>query len=173
VHAKKDSTGICFIGERPFREFLNRYLPRAPGAIRTPEGRVVGSHIGLAFYTIGQRSGLGIGGTKGGDGEPWYVADKDLDRNELLVVQDHEHPLLRNRAVTAADLAWVNAEAPDADLAYAGKTRYRQADAACRIAALAADRCDIEFDEPQWAVTPGQSVVLYRGDVCLGGGVIQ
>ena len=149
VHAKKDSTGICFIGERPFREFLNRYLPRAPGAIRTPEGRVVGSHIGLAFYTIGQRSGLGIGGTKGGDGEPWYVADKDLGRNELLVVQGHEHPLLRNRAVTAADLAWVNAEAPDADLAYAGKTRYRQADATCQIAALAADRCEIEFDEPQ------------------------
>jgi tRNA-specific 2-thiouridylase len=173
VHAKKDSTGICFIGERPFREFLNRYLPRAPGAIRTPEGRVVGSHIGLAFYTIGQRSGLGIGGTKGGDGEPWYVADKDLGRNELLVVQGHEHPLLRNRAVTAADLAWVNAAAPDASLAYAGKTRYRQADAACRIAALAADRCAIEFDEPQWAVTPGQSVVLYRGEVCLGGGVIQ
>ena len=173
VHAKKDSTGICFIGERPFREFLNRYLPRAPGAIRTPEGRVVGSHIGLAFYTIGQRSGLGIGGTKGGDGEPWYVADKDLGRNELLVVQGHEHPLLRNRAVMAADLAWVSAEAPDAGLAYAGKTRYRQADAACRIAALAADRCEIEFDEPQWAVTPGQSVVLYRGEVCLGGGVIQ
>src|SRR5262245_27275267 len=173
VHAKKDSTGICFIGERPFREFLNNYLPRAPGAIRTPEGSVVGSHIGLAFYTIGQRSGLGIGGTKGGDGEPWYVADKDLGRNELLVVQGHEHPLLRNRAVTAADLAWVSAEAPDAGLAYAGKTRYRQADAACRIAALAADRCEIEFDEPQWAVTPGQSVVLYRGAVCLGGGVIQ
>ena len=173
VHAKKDSTGICFIGERPFREFLNRYLPRAPGAIRTPEGSVVGSHIGLAFYTIGQRSGLGIGGTKGGDGEPWYVADKDLGRNELLVVQGHEHPLLRNRAVMAADLAWVSAEAPDAGLAYAGKTRYRQADAACRIAALAAERCEIEFDEPQWAVTPGQSVVLYRGEVCLGGGVIQ
>jgi len=173
VHAKKDSTGICFIGERPFREFLNRYLPRAPGAIRTPEGSVVGSHIGLAFYTIGQRSGLGIGGTKGGDGEPWYVADKDLGRNELLVVQGHEHPLLRNRAVMAADLAWVSAEAPDAGLAYAGKTRYRQADAACRIAALAAERCEIEFDEPQWAVTPGQSVVLYRGAVCLGGGVIQ
>jgi tRNA-specific 2-thiouridylase len=173
VHAKKDSTGICFIGERPFREFLNRYLPRAPGAMRTPEGRVVGEHIGLAFYTIGQRSGLGIGGTRDGDGAPWYVADKDLARNELVVVQGHDHPLLKRRALTAADLAWVSGVAPDAGLAYGGKTRYRQADAACRIARLDPDECAVEFDDPQWAVTPGQSVVLYRAEVCLGGGVIQ
>jgi len=173
VHAKKDSTGICFIGERPFREFLNRYLPRAPGPMRTPEGRIVGEHIGLAFYTIGQRSGLGIGGTKDGDGAPWYVAGKDLARNELTVVQGHEHPLLRSHGLTAADLAWVSGTAPDAGVAYGGKTRYRQADAACRIARLGADACGVEFDDPQWAVTPGQSVVLYRGEVCVGGGVIQ
>jgi tRNA-specific 2-thiouridylase len=173
VHAKKDSTGICFIGERPFREFLNRYLPRAPGPMRTPEGRTVGEHIGLAFYTIGQRSGLGIGGTRDGDGAPWYVAGKDPARNELIVVQGHDHPLLKRRALTAADLAWVGGAAPDAGLAYGGKTRYRQADAACRIARLDADAWAVEFDDLQWAVTPGQSVVLYRGEVCVGGGVIQ
>jgi tRNA-specific 2-thiouridylase len=173
VHAKKDSTGICFIGERPFREFLNRYLPRVPGPMRTPEGRIVGEHIGLAFYTIGQRSGLGIGGTRDGDGAPWYVAGKDPARNELIVVQGHDHPLLKRRALTAADLAWVGGAAPDAGLAYGGKTRYRQADAACRIARLDIDACAVEFDHPQWAVTPGQSVVLYRGEVCVGGGVIQ
>jgi tRNA-specific 2-thiouridylase len=173
VHAKKDSTGICFIGERPFRAFLNRYLPRAPGPMRTPEGRIVGEHVGLAFYTIGQRSGLGIGGTKEGDGLPWYVAQKDLARNELIVVQGHEHPLLQSRALTAADLAWVRGDPPASTDEYGGKTRYRQADARCRIAALHAQRCTVEFDDPQWAVTPGQSVVLYRGDVCLGGGVIQ
>ncbi len=173
VHAKKDSTGICFIGERPFREFLNRYLPRVPGPMRTPEGRAVGEHIGLAFYTIGQRSGLGIGGTRGGDGTPWYVAGKDRERNELIVVQGHDHPLLRSRALDAADLAWVAGEPPDARPGYAGKTRYRQPDAACRISALTADACALAFDDPQWAVTPGQSAVLYRGEVCLGGGVIQ
>jgi len=173
VHAKKDSTGICFIGERPFREFLNRYLPRAPGPMRTPEGATVGEHIGLAFYTIGQRSGLGIGGRRGGGGAPWYVAGKDRDRNELVVVQGHDHPLLLERALTAADLAWVSGEAPARESVYGGKTRYRQADAACRIAALGADECRVEFDAPQWAVTPGQSVVLYRDEVCLGGGVIR
>jgi tRNA-specific 2-thiouridylase len=173
VHAKKDSTGICFIGERPFREFLNRYLPRVPGAMRTPEGATVGEHIGLAFYTIGQRSGLGIGGKRGGEGAPWYVAGKDLDRNALIVVQGHDHPLLRSRALTAADLAWVSGEPPLAEATYGGKTRYRQADATCRIAALDDAEARVEFDDPQWAVTPGQSVVLYRGEVCLGGGVIR
>jgi tRNA-uridine 2-sulfurtransferase len=173
VHAKKDSTGICFIGERPFREFLNRYLPRAPGRMRTPEGASVGEHIGLAFYTIGQRSGLGIGGKRGGEGAPWYVAGKDRDRNELVVVQGHDHPLLQSRALTAGDLAWVSGEAPEPGATYGGKTRYRQADAACRIAGLDEAECRVEFNDPQWAVTPGQSVVLYRGEVCLGGGVIQ
>jgi len=170
--AKRDSTGICFIGERPFREFLNRYLPRQPGPMRTPEGRVVGEHIGLAFYTIGQRKGVGIGGLKGSEGGAWYVAGKDLEKNELVVVQGHDHPLLLRERLSAQDLAWVSGRAPDALAQYAAKTRYRQADADCRIDA-AEDGLDVEFAAPQWAVTPGQSVVLYRGEVCLGGGVIQ
>jgi tRNA-specific 2-thiouridylase len=175
VHAKKDSTGICFIGERPFREFLNRYLPLEPGAIRTPEGRVIGEHVGLAFYTIGQRKGLGIGGVKGGgaEGEAWYVAGKDMEKNELVVVCGHEHPRLQRNSLRAADLSWVGGGAPDPAAAYAAKTRYRQADAACRIAGFEDDILELGFEQPQWAVTPGQSAVLYRGDVCLGGGVIQ
>jgi tRNA-specific 2-thiouridylase len=175
VHAKRDSTGICFIGERPFREFLNRYLPHEPGAIRTSEGRVIGTHVGLAFYTIGQRKGIGIGGVKNGgtQGEAWYVAGKDMAKNELLVVSGHEHPLLQKDSLRAADLSWVSGKAPDAAAAYAAKTRYRQADAPCRIAGLEDDFLDISFEQPQWAVTPGQSAVLYQGEVCLGGGVIQ
>ncbi|MBE0614852.1 MAG: tRNA 2-thiouridine(34) synthase MnmA [Burkholderiales bacterium] len=175
VHAKKDSTGICFIGERPFREFLNRYLPRTPGAIRTPEGRVIGEHVGLAFYTIGQRKGIGIGGVKGGgsEGEAWYVAAKDMEKNELVVVSGHDHGLLLKNSLCARDLSWVSGSAPDAALACAAKTRYRQADAPCRIARVEEDLLEIGFEQPQWAVTPGQSAVLYQGEVCLGGGVIQ
>jgi tRNA-uridine 2-sulfurtransferase len=170
--AKRDSTGICFIGERPFREFLNRYLPKQPGAMRTPEGRVVGEHVGLAFYTIGQRKGVGIGGLKGSEGGAWYVAGKDLEKNELVVVQGHDHPMLLRERLSAQDLAWVSGRAPDPQAQYAAKTRYRQVDAACRIGAPDGD-LEVEFAVPQWAVTPGQSVVLYRGEVCLGGGVIQ
>jgi tRNA-specific 2-thiouridylase len=175
LHAKKDSTGICFIGERPFREFLNRYLPRTPGPIRTPEGRVIGEHVGLAFYTIGQRKGIGIGGVKegGSEGAAWYVAGKDMAKNELLVVSGHEHPLLQRASLRAADLSWIGGSAPDAAAAYAAKTRYRQADAACRISFPEHDSCELRFERPQWAVTPGQSAVLYQGEVCLGGGVIQ
>ena len=177
VYAKKDSTGICFIGERPFREFLNRYLPRTPGRMRTSEGQTVGEHIGLAFYTIGQRYGLGIGGTKNtnesGAGKPWYVAAKDMVANELIVVQGHDHPLLARRSLRAADLAWVDGNGPAPALPYGGKTRYRQPDASCRVSSIGAMECEIEFDAPQWAVTPGQSLVLYRNDVCLGGGIIQ
>ena len=175
VHAKKDSTGICFIGERPFREFLNRYLPRTPGPIRTPEGRVIGEHVGLAFYTIGQRKGIGIGGVKdgGAEGHAWYVAGKDMAANELLVVSGHEHPLLRKHSLRAADLSWISGSAPDAAPAYAAKTRYRQADAPCRVACREDDLLELGFEQPQWAVTPGQSAVLYQGEVCLGGGVIQ
>ncbi len=174
VHAKRDSTGICFIGERPFREFLNRYLPRTPGPIRTPEGRVIGEHVGLAFYTIGQRKGIGIGGVKGAgaEGEAWYVAGKDMEKNELVVARGHDHALLRKNRLRAADLSWVSGSAPDA-AAYAAKTRYRQADAPCRIARVEDDFLELDFEQPQWAVTPGQSAVLYRGEVCLGGGVIQ
>jgi len=171
--AKRDSTGICFIGERPFREFLNRYLPRNPGAMRTPEGRVIGEHIGLAFYTIGQRKGVGIGGTKGLVGEPWYVAAKDMEKNELIVVQGHDHPLLLRARLAAQDLAWVGSIAPDPNVSYSAKTRYRQADARCHIGRISPVELEVEFDAPQWAVTPGQSAVLYRGEVCLGGGVIQ
>jgi tRNA-specific 2-thiouridylase len=170
--AKKDSTGICFIGERNFREFLERYLPRDPGPMATPQGRVVGQHQGLMYYTLGQRQGLGIGGQKDGDGEPWFVAAKDMATNTLVVVQGHGHPLLLRSDLGAAQLNWISGTAPDPARAYTAKTRYRQTDAACRIAALDDDRLALTFDAPQWAVTPGQSVVLYDGAVCLGGGII-
>jgi tRNA-specific 2-thiouridylase len=171
--AKRDSTGICFIGERPFREFLNRYLPKKPGPMRTPEGRTVGEHVGLSFYTIGQRKGVGIGGMKDSGGGAWYVCGKDLGKNELIVVQGHDHPLLLSRELHAEDLAWVSGEGPQSGTAYSAKTRYRQADAECRIRRSGEDDLEVEFSAPQWAVTPGQSVVLYRDDACLGGGVIQ
>jgi tRNA-specific 2-thiouridylase len=173
VHAKKDSTGICFIGERPFREFLNRYLPKHPGPMRTPQGRVVGEHIGLSFYTIGQRKGIGVGGVKGGTEDAWYVAAKDLARNELVVVQGHDHPLLLARELAAADLSWVSGSAPASGARLSAKTRYRQADAPCRLALTGTQAMRLDFDNVQWAVTPGQSAVLYEGDACLGGGVIQ
>jgi tRNA-specific 2-thiouridylase len=166
-HAKKDSTGICFIGERPFREFLNRYLPKTPGPMVTPEGRRVGEHIGLAFYTIGQRKGIGLGGA----GEPWYVAEKRMDTNELVVVQGHDHPLLMRSSLRGSDASWV-LEAPTRGSTHGAKTRYRQADAPCTVTRVAAGEMSVDFPQPQRAVTPGQSVVLYDGEVCLGGAVI-
>ncbi|MCA1978731.1 MAG: tRNA 2-thiouridine(34) synthase MnmA [Thiobacillus sp.] len=169
---KKDSTGICFIGERNFREFLERYLPRDPGEMVTPEGRLVGKHQGLMYYTLGQRQGLGIGGQKDGDGTPWFVAGKDLAGNTLIVVQGHDHPLLQRTSLTAHQLSWIAGVAPDPERAYTAKTRYRQQDAACHITTLYDDTLELVFDAPQWAVTPGQSVVLYDGEVCLGGGII-
>ncbi len=165
--SKKDSTGICFIGERKFREFLNRYLPHEPGEMQTPEGKIVGRHLGLMFYTLGQRQGLEIGG----DGEPWYVAGKDMERNVLVVVQGHDHPLLFRSGLDCSDLNWISGSAPHKNWVYSAKTRYRQADAPCCIARLDAS-CHIDFAQPQWAVTPGQSVVVYESRVCLGGGVI-
>jgi len=168
IHAKKDSTGICFIGERPFREFLNRYLPRVPGPIKTPEGKILGEHIGLAFYTIGQRKGIGIGGA----GEAWYVADKRIDSNELVVVQGHDHPLLMKKSLSASETAWISGKAPEAPSAHTAKTRYRQADAPCTLSRVLESEIRVDFSSPQWAVTPGQSVVLYDGELCLGGGVI-
>ena len=171
--AKKDSTGICFIGERNFREFLERYLPREPGDMKTPEGRVVGQHQGLMYYTLGQRQGLGIGGQKGASDAPWFVAAKDMATNTLFVVQGHDHPLLQRSSLTAHQLSWIAGVAPDPDRAYTAKTRYRQTDAACRIIQLESDTLELAFDTPQWAVTPGQSVVLYDGEVCLGGGIIN
>jgi tRNA-specific 2-thiouridylase len=170
---KKDSTGICFIGERPFREFLNRYLSHEPGPMLDERGREVGRHVGLSFYTLGQRQGLGIGGVKAGGGEhqPWYVAGKDLQRNVLHVVQGHDHPRLLSRTLEADDCSWV-AGVPPAEGPLAAKTRYRQADAPCHFAPRADGRFALAFAQPQWAVTPGQSAVLYDGEVCLGGGVI-
>ena len=168
-HAKKDSTGICFIGERPFRAFLQRYLPIEPGDMMTPEGRVVGRHQGLMYYTLGQRQGLNIGGA----GEAWFVADKNLADNRLIVVQGHDHPLLFSTTVQAQDLSWISGMTPDSKLTYAAKTRYRQPDAVCHLDTLIPHSCTVRFDAPQWAATPGQSLVLYADDVCLGGGIIQ
>jgi tRNA-specific 2-thiouridylase len=172
-HDKKDSTGICFIGERPFREFLNRYLPADPGEIWTLDGHMVGRHMGLMFYTIGQRQGLGIGGQRDGGGDAWYVAAKDIPNNRLLVVQGHDHDALLKDKLTAIDLSWISGSPPHCDWVYGAKTRYRQKDAPCTIARVDADSCDIEFAEPQWAVTPGQSLVIYESQVCLGGGIIK
>ena len=184
---KKDSTGICFIGERPFRDFLNRYIAKAPGPIKSDKGRVLGEHVGLSFYTLGQRSGLGIGGVKAkgadlkavqalgqrgvGAHEPWFVARKDMDSNTLWAVQGHDHPWLQSTELSAQDCNWVSGGPPAPGL-MAAKTRYRQADAPCDLLASSRTGCQLVFSQAQWAVTPGQSAVLYDGDVCLGGGVI-
>jgi len=175
---KKDSTGICFIGERPFREFLNRYISHAPGLIQDERGRTLGRHQGLSFYTLGQRQGLGIGGVKekgaqrgSGDHSPWFVARKDLDKNVLRVVQGHDHPWLLSPTLTADDTSWV-AGHPPAQATLAAKTRYRQTDAPCHFEGHADGSFTLDFPQDQWAVTPGQSAVLYDGEVCLGGGVI-
>ena len=179
---KKDSTGICFIGERPFREFLNRYLSHEPGPMRDDQGRELGRHVGLSFYTLGQRQGLGIGGKNfdgkaGGPGSdgvhaPWYVAHKDVAANTLHVVQGHEHPWLQYDALVADGASWV-AGGPPPPGVLAAKTRYRQSDAPCLLEAPSNENYKLTFPEPQWAVTPGQSAVLYDGEVCLGGGVIE
>ena len=183
---KKDSTGICFIGERPFRDFLNRYIQKEPGPIKDGTaapgskdyGRVVGQHVGLSFYTLGQRQGLGIGGVKakgtqkgGGEHAPWFVARKDMENNTLWVVQGHEHPWLLTHTLHAQDASWV-AGTPPASGALAAKTRYRQADAACTLSGIEGKAFGLQFAQAQWAVTPGQSAVLYDGELCLGGGVI-
>jgi len=172
-HDKKDSHGICFIGERPFREFLSRYLPTQPGDMVTPEGMTVGRHIGLMYYTLGQRQGLGIGGRRDGEGEPWYVAGKDMKANRLIVVQGHDHPALLADALTATDLNWISGAKPHCNWVYGAKTRYRQKDAPCEIERVDLEHCEIRFAEPQWAITPGQSVVVYESKVCLGGGIIE
>jgi len=178
---KKDSTGICFIGERPFRDFLGRYISHEPGPIKDDRGREIGRHVGLSFYTLGQRQGLGIGGVKekgaqrgGGEHQPWFVARKDIERNTLLAVQGHDHPWLLSPSLRAQDLSWVAGQAPEGPYprTLAAKTRYRQADAVCRLTACDAGGFELGFDQLQWAVTPGQSAVLYDGEVCLGGGVI-
>ena len=175
--AKKDSTGICFIGERPFREFLNRYLSYKPGPMKTPDGKVVGEHVGLSFYTLGQRKGIGVGGMKAyknpdGSSDAWYVAKKDVAENTLYIVQGHEHPWLLSSKLRADQASWISGEAPS-PRAMSAKTRYRQADVACEIAPEGDSDFALQFMDAQWAVTPGQSAVLYDGDVCLGGGIID
>jgi tRNA-specific 2-thiouridylase len=169
---KKDSTGICFIGERPFQEFLARYLPREPGDMKTPDGKSVGRHDGLMYYTLGQRQGLKIGGSRDSNGEPWFVAGKNMQNNVLIVVQGHEHLLLLNDGLVANQLHWISGENPITNWVYAAKTRYRQPDAPCEIDRLEIDEAVIHFGQKQWAITPGQSVVVYESNVCLGGGVI-
>jgi len=170
---KKDSTGICFIGERRFRDFLQQYLPAQPGNIETPEGDTIGKHMGLMYYTLGQRQGLGIGGLANYSEDPWYVAAKDLERNVLIVVQGKLHHLLFTNALATETMDWVAGEPPAARGRYTAKTRYRQSDCPCEIRALPDGTVEVVFDDPQWAVTPGQSLVLYDGDICLGGGVIR
>jgi tRNA-uridine 2-sulfurtransferase len=169
---KKDSTGICFIGERNFREFLERYLPKLPGEIRTPEGRLVGEHQGLMYYTLGQRHGLAIGGQRDMEDSPWFVAGKDMASNTLIVVQGHDHPQLLSNELSAKDLSWISGDPPDPSLRYTAKTRYRQMDAPCHFSLSADGMMHVVFDTAQWAVTPGQSIVLYDGRTCLGGGII-
>jgi tRNA-specific 2-thiouridylase len=175
---KKDSTGICFIGERPFRDFLNQYIAKEPGPIKDEKGRTIGQHVGLSFYTLGQRQGLGIGGLKakgaqrgGGEHAPWFVARKDMEKNTLWVVQGHDHPWLLSTELAAQDASWVAGAAPAAG-ALSAKTRYRQADAPCLLTPQGDQAFHLSFAEAQWAVTPGQSAVLYDAEVCLGGGVI-
>ena len=183
---KRDSTGICFIGERPFREFLGRYLANSPGPIEDDRGRTVGEHVGLSFYTLGQRKGIGIGGLKrrsalrddargAGDQAPWFVARKDTASNTLYVVQGHDHPWLYSRQLRADDTSWVAGHPPGAGV-FAAKTRYRQRDADCTFLSGGSsgtpDAFELRFEQAQWAVTPGQSAVMYDGEVCLGGGVI-
>lgn len=170
-HAKKDSTGICFIGERKFKTFLNEYLPAKPGNIETLDGELMGKHDGLMFYTIGQRQGLHIGGKKGKAESPWYVVDKDLTRNTLLIVQGENHPALFKQHLTTGPLHWIN-PAPNLPLTVTAKTRYRQPDQACTIIPDGNTQYRIDFAQPQRAITPGQSIVFYEGDICLGGGII-
>ena len=173
---KKDSTGICFIGERPFREFLNRYLSYQHGDMKTPESEIVGQHVGLSFYTLGQRKGIGIGGIKShqnadGSSDAWYVARKDVVTNTLYVVQGHDHPWLLSTALEATQVSWIAGQAPST-VQLSAKTRYRQPDMACHFSGDTS-RFELTFDQAQWAVTPGQSAVLYHGDICLGGGIIN
>jgi len=183
THNKKDSTGICFIGERRFKDFLQQYLPAQPGEIQTPDGNVIGQHSGLMYHTIGQRQGLGIGGVKGANEEPWFVAQKDLVRNVLVVVQGTDHPLLFTNHLIAQQAHWINGlptagtlnpqETSSSSFRCTAKNRYRQEDQACRVTVLADGTLDVLFDAPQRAITPGQSVVFYQGDICLGGAVIE
>jgi len=172
--SKKDSTGICFIGERKFKDFLQKYLPAQPGNIKTVDGDIIGKHHGLMYHTYGQRQGLGIGGLSDHDEAPWYVVGKDLTHNSLIVAQGSEHPALFSSALQASQVAWINHRAPTLPMRCTAKIRYRQADQDCRVAVDADNRhIRVSFDKPQRAVTPGQAIVFYQGEICLGGGVIE
>ena len=173
THGKKDSTGICFIGERRFRDFLSQYLPAKKGPIQTLDGVQIGEHQGAWYYTLGQRHGLGIGGQAGGEEGPWYVIGKDVKRNIIQVGQGHHHPALMSTKVITETPSWVSPIPPDAPLHCKAKTRYRQVEEACTISAIKPDFLEVVFEQPQWAVTPGQSIVFYLEDECLGGGVIK
>ena len=170
---KKDSTGICFIGERPFTEFLNKYIENSPGPIKDEHGKIVGEHIGLVFYTLGQRQGLGIGGSKTSNGEPWFVAEKNIQENTLIVAQGHGHPLLFKDGLAAKKTHWIHGTLPKKHWVYGAKTRYRQPDAPCEIDTINDHSIELFFGQKQWAITPGQSVVVYESNVCLGGAIIE
>jgi len=172
THAKKDSTGICFIGERDFREFLGRYIPAQPGEMRTPDGVRIGEHDGVMYYTLGQRGGLRIGGRRNSGGEPWYVVGKDVGANILYVAQGRDNRWLQSTRLRCSNANWISAQAPSAQFACTAKTRYRQADQDCRVT-IKGESCLVEFEDEQRAVTPGQSVVFYRGEECLGGAIIE
>lgn len=172
-HAKKDSTGICFIGERKFQAFLGEYLLAQPGAIETDEGKIIGQHTGLMFYTLGQRQGLGIGGLHDFNEAPWYVVSKDISRNVLIVAQQHDHPLLLQDALICENIHWIEEALPTLALECTAKIRYRSADQRCVIEASSEGHYQVSFEQPQRAITPGQSVVFYQDERCLGGGVIQ
>ncbi len=173
-HQRKDSTGICFIGERRFSDFIAQYIPASPGDIVTPEGVLMGRHQGLMYYTLGQRRGIGIGGTVDGDEEPWFVVDKDLDNNRLIVAQGHDHPLLLSTGLTAGRLHWVAGAAPADTLRCLARTRHRQPLQQCEFSLADGGRsCHVRFETPQRAITPGQSIVFYLDKECLGGGIIE
>jgi tRNA-specific 2-thiouridylase len=173
THDKKDSTGICFIGERKFKDFLAQYLPAQPGEIETAEGKIIGKHEGLMYHTLGQRKGLLIGGMKEYGEEPWYVVDKDIERNVLIVGQGANHPRLYSKGLLANQLHWVDRKGPHQAIRCSVKTRYRQQDIPCQITPNIDGSLLVEFDEPQKAVTPGQSAVFYQNEICLGGGIIE
>jgi tRNA-specific 2-thiouridylase len=173
THDKKDSTGICFIGEQPFRQFLSRYIPPDPGFIKTTDNKTIGKHEGVFYYTLGQRQGLGIGGVKGASDAPWYVVQKNIEENILIVAQDHDHPLLHSHGLTASDINWVADEIPEIPYKCQAKNRYRQADQSCTIEKIENGRYYVNFESSQRAITPGQFIVFYKEDSCLGGGIID
>ncbi|WP_196138215.1 tRNA 2-thiouridine(34) synthase MnmA [Aliikangiella sp. G2MR2-5] len=170
---KKDSTGICFIGERKFKDFLQKYLPAQPGNIEDDQGNIIGKHSGLMYHTLGQRKGIGIGGMASADDAPWYALKKDMKRNVLIVGQGHDHPLLMSQGLIATQLHWVEPDEMPVEFECTAKSRYRQEDFKCKVIRVNETDWKVDFFEPQRAVTPGQSVVFYNGDKCLGGGIID